>query len=247
MAPSPPKFPADVGTFIVGVSSATGIDPRVVSAWVTQEGAYTSQGSGGYNYLNLKAGPGTVGVVGTASNQSLQFRDVQSAITSTVNRLNQPFASNIVKTAQAKGTPAQQISAISNSAWASNHYGTPAGTNLFRTFSSQWGESNLTMPPMPGGKITIGVDFASGQAQSLTSEQAAQQGTPFTGQSGIGQAAGYVAGQGAKAAADVFLSGTGLRILQVLGGAILAGMGVFLLIRQIGLSAPSTPLQLALA
>src|SRR5215469_17306924 len=48
----------DETQFIVGISEGTGVDPRVVAAWVYQEGAFRSGGTGGHNYLNVKPAPG---------------------------------------------------------------------------------------------------------------------------------------------------------------------------------------------
>lgn len=131
---------SDAATFVTGVSRRTGLDPRVVIAWLLSEGAYAQGGTGGYNYLNLRPAAGDVGVVGTSSGGFAQFRNVQDAIASTVARLHNPFARGILSSAHA--TPAASISAIAASGWDASHYGGAGGPNLVGAFESLFGKGS---------------------------------------------------------------------------------------------------------
>lgn len=121
--------------FVVGVSTATKIDPRVVISWMEQEGANTPGGTGGFNYLNLRPFAGDpYKTVSTGGFE--QFASVNDAVKATVRRLNQPFAKPIVATARTKPTPAQQINAIASTGWDAGHYGGKGGVELQHTFSN---------------------------------------------------------------------------------------------------------------
>lgn len=124
--------------FIVGVSSATKIDPRVIIAWVRAEGAYAQNGTGHFNYLNLRPYPGDP-YSGVSSGNFEQFSNVNDAIKATVRRLNQPFARPIIAMAASKPTPKQQIQAIAASGWDAGHYGGSGGIKLQEIFGSLFG------------------------------------------------------------------------------------------------------------
>ena len=226
--------------FIVGVSQQSGIDPRVVAAWVKQEGAYAANGTGGYNFLNLsKATTGNVGEVPT-SKTFANFATVQDAIASTVNRLNQPFAAGI--RASVGKTPQDAISAISASGWDKNQYGGPGGPNLQATFAGLFSKAGLTSaytsPASAGGvanDIGSASDFSSYDATNLA---------------GSAKTAADAAANAAKTAADAALAVPRflakitsvdflLRAGEVIGGAVLVLVGLYLLSRQIGLASVS--------
>lgn len=141
--PTPAATAPGLADFINGVAKQSGLDPRVVEAWVTVEGAYNANGTGHFNYLNLRPAAGDVGVVGESTGKFDLFSNVNDAITSTVNRIKQPFASGIV--ASAGKSPATQLSAIANSAWSSDHYtvGGVRGEGLILSFEGQFGKDAL--------------------------------------------------------------------------------------------------------
>lgn len=121
--------------FVIGVSVATKIDPRVVIAWMQQEGANAPGGTGGFNYLNLR--PLSGDPYKTVSKGGFeQFASVNDAVKATVRRLNQPFAKPIIATARTRPTPQAQIRAISVTGWDAGHYGGNGGLALQRTFST---------------------------------------------------------------------------------------------------------------
>ena len=157
-------------TFVAGVSQATGIDPRVVLAWVRLEGAYAKGGTGGYNFLNLRPYSSDVGVTKITSGNFDNFATVQDAITSTVARLRQPFASGILATAAKKPTPAQQIAAIAASGWDAGHYGGTGGPNLLSELASIFGSKAAgDTYESPANASAVAAEAGSGSAADWTS------------------------------------------------------------------------------
>jgi len=124
--------PAD--QFIIGVSQQTGIDPRVILAWMDLEGAFTDKGTGGYNFLNIKHYTGDRAVA-VSPNGFAEYASVQDAINATVTLLHSPQYANILRTATVKPPPRQQIAAIAASPWDQNHYGGNGGQNLLNKFN----------------------------------------------------------------------------------------------------------------
>lgn len=219
--------------FVVGVSTKTGIDPRVLVAWIRQEGAYAPNGTGGYNFLNLsKDTTGNVGEV--ASNKKFaNFGTVQDAITSTVNRLNQPFAAGI--RASVGKPPGQEISAIAASGWDAAHYGGPGGPNLVAAFTGLFNKAALT-------DSYLSPASAGGVAGAAGTGSAADAGSS---DAGVRKASDAVTGA-ITAVPDFLGKITSLDFLlragEVVGGAILILAGLYLLAKQIGLSAgPDIP------
>lgn len=222
-----PKVKADEGKFIVAVSQASGLDPRVVTSWVTQEGAYADNGTKGFNFLNVKPtsqGTSYSGVPITVSKGGFeQFRTVEDAIAETANRLNQPFARGILAAgADPKATPKAEIAAIAGTGWDAAHYGGTGGSNLVNKFISQWGTASLENPSLPPGKITISPDFTGQSATVVPADQAAQ-AKPYTPGTGDGPTSAL------SAFGSAFFGSTGQRILEVVGGAALLLLGVKML------------------
>lgn len=223
-----PKFkgPGE-GKFIVAVSQSSGLDPRVVASWVSQEGAYADNGTKGFNYLNVKptaSGTSYSGVPITVSSGGFeQFRTVEDAIKETADRLSQPFAKKIIAAgADPNATPKTEIAAIADTGWDAAHYGGSGGPNLANKFLSQWGTAALDNPSLPPGKITISPDF-TGQGASVVPADQAAQAKPYTPGSGDGPASAL------SAFGQSFFGSTGKRILEVVGGAALLLLGVKLL------------------
>lgn len=155
----------DLPAFAKAVSAATGIDPRVVIAWAQAEGAYAPNGTGHWNYLNLRPAGGDVGVAGVSSGNFDQFKDLASAEASTINRIKQPFLwqdtqapPGLGAVIAAHGSPAQEIAAIGRSGWDIGHYGSPPGSKLLGDFTQLYGTKAAGAPPVtssqaiaPGG------------------------------------------------------------------------------------------------
>lgn len=115
--------------YLVTVSMATRIDPRVIIAWMAQEGAFSGKESGKYNYLNIM----------DASHHPASFASSSEAAKATIQTLRMPQYKTVLGMALAKPTPKQQIAAIAASPWDQSHYGGNGGINLQKTFASMFG------------------------------------------------------------------------------------------------------------
>lgn len=219
--------------FIIGVSAATKIDPRVLVAWVQAEGAYAQNGTGGFNYLNLRPAAGDVGVSHVTQGNFDNFTSVNAAITSTVNRLRNPFAAPILATARTKPTPAQQINAIASTGWDSGHYGGNGGVNLVNIYTSLFKNPNdhYLDPSNARGVVNTA---GTGSAATGASYDANNAVNDVTGAAGT--AANYVVNQipGVKEIRSIgdaigWIGNNWDRIAWVVGGTILVLLGFVLL------------------
>lgn len=205
---------ADEKAYVAGVSAATGIDPRVLIAWIASEG---HPGDMYHNYMNITAstarsrGIPIVGQTIPYDNPTAEFSDVQTGIRAAVTEMNALGLGNL-----SGETPREQISAIAASPWASSHYGGPGGPNLVSAFSNLFGSSALTSPGQgSSGAAAIAVGAA-----------------PFPTK--IGDARNAL--EGALKSPWEFV--TSWRFAEVLGGALLLLVGVVLLARQFGVAVP---------
>lgn len=150
--------------FIDVLSAKTKLDPRVLAAWAQQEGAYAPNGTGHYNFFNLRPKSGGsswsgVKLAGVSSRDFAQFANAQDAATETAWWLNNMSNYAGIRAAAGKGTPATQISAIAASPWDEGHYGGHGGINLKATFASLFGSKQLNTPAESvgsGGGIDVG-------------------------------------------------------------------------------------------
>lgn len=207
--------------FVVGVSAATGIDPRVLVAWVQQEGAYTKNGTGHFNYLNLKPQAGDRYSSVSPGNFE-QFNSVNDAVYSTVRRIN---SGKVIKqTAQTKPTPRQQIAAIANSGWDQDHYGGNGGVNLLNAFSGIFTKAGLDdsyVPPAQAGMVAA--EAGAGSAADWTSYDAGNAAHD------AGAAAKHIPGvEQILSIGDFFkwIGGNWDRVLLVGGGVIVVVLGL---------------------
>lgn len=142
-------------TFVNEVAKQTGLDPRVVEAWTIAEGAYAPNGTGHYNFLNLRHyAPSDVGVVGQSGGGFDQFGSLDSAIASTVARIKQPFLARFLDPViKKRGTPNEQLRAIAASGWDAGHYigryggSSIVGGKLYSDFASKYGAAALGGKP----------------------------------------------------------------------------------------------------
>lgn len=206
--------------FVEGVSKGTGIDPRVVIAWIQQEGAFKSGGTGGFNYLNITpfAGDKRAGV---SAGGFSQFNNVQDSIVATNALLHQPQYGPIIATARSKPTPKQQINAIAASPWDANHYGGSGGPVLVSVFSRLFGGNTGLNDHYvgPDQARNIATDF-QGNAADWTSID----------MTSVGNAAGQVAHDIAAPFESIgqvlsWIGNNWDRILWVIGGSILLILG----------------------
>jgi hypothetical protein len=209
--------------FVVGVSSATGIDPRVIIAWVQQEGAYAKGGTGHFNYLNLRPQAGDK-YSGVSPGNFEEYSSVNDAIFSTVRRIN---SGKVIKTtAQAKPTPREQIKAISSSGWDIDSYGGNGGKKLLDTFTGIFGNKGLDdayVSPASAGAIasTAGTGSAA-DAGSYDANNAVSDAANLPGIKqilSIGDLIGWIGGNWD-------------RMLLVGGGVILAILGILFIAKN---------------
>lgn len=207
----------DLPAFAKAVSAATGIDPRVVIAWAQAEGAYAPNGTGHWNYLNLRPAGGDVGVAGVSSGNFDQFKDLASAEASTINRIKQPFLwqdssapPGLGAVIAAHGSPAQEIAAIGRSGWDTGHYGSPPGSKLLGDFTQLYGTKAAGAPPVgPGQAIAPGGTTGGSITSSIP---------------GVGTIEGIGAG------ISRFVNFvTSVRLLELIGGLALVIVGLVIL------------------
>lgn len=218
---------SDAAKFTVGVSTATGIDPRVIIAWIQQEGAYAKGGTGHFNYLNLKPQAGDK-YASVSPGGFEQFRSVNDAVYSTVRRIN---SGKIIKTtAQSKPTPREQIRAIAMSGWDQNSYGGVGGPRLANTFTSIFGKSGLddsyVSPASAGGIAASAGTGSAADAGSFDAGNAAD---------AAGAAARHIPGvEQLLSVGDLigWIGGNWDRVLLVMGGGIVAILGILYLGRN---------------
>ncbi len=104
------------GTFVRMVRNATGIDQRVIIAWMAEEGAFSDNPTPGFNYLNIMPVQGDKHVA-IEKGKFAGFSNVQDAALATIHVIKQKNMNTILHTASLRPTPRQQITAIGNSPW----------------------------------------------------------------------------------------------------------------------------------
>lgn len=207
--------------FANDIAAYSGLDPRVVYAWATQE---TGGKALGHNWLNLRPYPGDP-YSSVTSGGFESFSSLGDAEKATERRLAQPFAKGII--GAAGEVPQAEIAAIAASNWDAGHYGGPGGPNLVATFRSIYSDAALT------SKATSGVVTPGGTTTTGGFD-------PF----GIGSTIGDITGT-FTSITDAFKFIFSYRFLEILGGGLLLLMGLYLLSKQFGVSLPKTPAQTA--
>jgi hypothetical protein len=211
--------------FANAVGAGTGIDPRVILAQEQAEGAYAPGGTGGFNFLNLRpfepnqgGATSDVGVTGTSSGGFDQFANLADAITSSIHRFDQPFASGVITAAHTAGaTPQTEITALQKSGWDAGGY-----TGLSTDFTDLFGEQALTGP---AANASVTAYPVGGGATTSTSSLG---GTLTSAVPGLSQAESLFSG------ADSFFQWIGqpanlIRVGEVIAGSLLIGLGLILL------------------
>lgn len=212
----------DLPEFAHEVSQATGVDPRVIFAQAMLEGAYAPNGTGHFNYLNIRPYPGDR-YSAVSSGNFEEFANVHDAAWSTARRIRQPFLwgsgpgeGGLGAVIAAHGSPAQEIAAIGRSGWDAGHYG-GGGSALESKFESLYGASAAQGPPRtsktalaPGGSTGTTVTGSLGHVVDAT---------------GVGGALKGVERIGAFV--------TSVRLPELLGGIVLVSIGLFILARAL--------------
>jgi hypothetical protein len=212
--------------FIGQLSKQTGLDRGVLFAWITQEGAYAANGTGGFNFLNLRVGPGGHGYSGVSESRSpagfAQFASTDDAATETAYWLNR-FSNyaGIRQTVKDNPTPQAEIAAIEASPWDAGHYG-GSSHNLLATYNRIQG-TGITAPggQDPGPTVT-----------GRVGEQA------VAAASAVGSAASGAA-KGLSSAGDALGFIFSTRFLEIVGGGILVIIGLVGLMREVGINVPN--------
>lgn len=216
--------------FAHDVSAMTGVDPRVIFAWAQQEGAYAPNGTGHFNYLNLRPYSSDVGEVQPKSSGFAWFDNEHDAAVSTARRIRQPFiwsapvlgGPGLGSVVAAKGSPAQEIAAIGRSGWDAGHYqesGGAPGSSLEAAFESLYGKGAAGSPPKTSSQV-----LAPGGTQT---------GSITSSIPGVKQAEG-IAGAIGRFADFV----TSVRLPELIGGIVLVSIGLFILARALLSTAP---------
>jgi hypothetical protein len=144
-----PTLTSSAETFATGVATGTGLNPDVVRAWVANEsawgrgnraGQYEGGGSRAFNFLNY-------GICDGCDDQ--RFGSITDAIRTVVAQLKRrrDYYGGVL--ASVNGTPADQISAIAASPWASGHYGGEGGPALVSAYKALTGSD----PAKNGGGL----------------------------------------------------------------------------------------------
>lgn len=239
-------------SFILGVSGATGIDPRVLAAEIQAEG-HPGDEPGYFNWLNIPTSTasynvskyGAPGAVSTGPGGTAAFGSLPAGVKATVT---EEYAIGL---GQERGkTVAQQISDIQHSGWASSGY--PDLPGLFISSYGQAAYASAAQPP-PANPNDIG------SATILPAGASKSQASSIAGalvNTGLGLAtlipgvnAGSIglnsptapqvsglnalinAASGTWKAILQFVKLYYLRVLEVIGGAILVVVSLFMLTR----------------
>lgn len=246
--------------FVQQVSQRTGIDPRVLVAWIQSEGA-PGNGAGYFNYLNIKTATAQslgVSVSGSGPAGTAAFGTLANGVNATVREIN---SLGLGGNRLAGKTPAQAIGAISSTGWASSHYSqTPNdrstwGLKLANTFAGIFGGSAGLSSRYQGSGTALAVASTAGTGSAADASSYTNQTTTNVLKLASGYQtvktvvdAGKQAGSGITAVGQFFGSlyteisrpHFWLRVGEVLAGSVLVLLGVWLLARQIGLQAVSS-------
>lgn len=220
--------------FVQGLAQATGLDPKVVAAWVDAEGAYSASGTGGFNFLNVRAkgarGYSGVPIPTTSSGGFAQFYSVGDAVQETAYWINQmPNYATIRSATHLR--PRSQLAAIAASPWDTGHYG--GGRKLYDAYASiikpgghwlgiDWGKVNTYFDPGGGAGLP---DPAKPVIQAGKTVQSSAEA--------VGNAASFA-----------FNPTNWLRIGYILGGGVMVLLGAVLLAKSVGalnVSGPAAP------
>ena len=227
--------------FVKDVSGATGVDPHLVAAWITAEGAYAPGGTGGHNFLNLRPYKSDVGVVGQSGGGFDQFVNERAAALSSIARIKQPFlwtspelgGPGLGAVISAHGDAVAQAQAIGRSGWDAGHYGSPPGSKLVADLAS----TNKGGPSLGKSVVTATGDLVTGNPVGAAGAVAQGAGAIASGigLGGVGSAVGGV-GAALSAPEKIYKFLTSYRFLELVGGLVLVVLGLVILGRAIATS-----------
>jgi hypothetical protein len=161
MATAPPKTSSNLTLsqvqqkFALDVAKQTGVDPRVILAQELAEGAYSSNGTKGFNFLNLR--DSTVESLGkpyeaSSSGGFAKFHDLAQAEDATIAEFKSAAIRDFV---YPYATPRTQIAGLAKSPWDGGkdpnvgHYGGVGGPKLVADFLQITNDpASLDAPPI---------------------------------------------------------------------------------------------------
>lgn len=221
--------------FVSKVAAATGLAPDVIKAWVKVEGAYAPNGTGHFNFLNLRAHGGT-GYSGVPTSTSpggfAQFATVDDAAKETAHWLNTMPNYAGIRQSTSLG-PRSQLAAIAASPWDAGHYqGGRALTNAYASVTSKASNWLGTVISDVGGIITkgpiVGGAQAVGDLPGIGGLPGVQSVTSAV------EAPGKIADEIGVVLAFAFNPHNWLRTGYIVGGGVLALLGLVLMAKSVG-------------
>lgn len=239
-----------ISQFVDGLAKATGLNKDVVAAWVLAEGAFTSGGTGHFNYLNVRPNGASsysgVPLAGVSSGNFQEFNNVNDAITETAHWIN-TFGNYAGIRASTHLGPVAQLQAITASPWDQGNY---AGGKLFADYATVTHKGSSWL----SGVVGTVTSTASGLGKGAL---AAASGNPVGGAVDVlgafgldpnhvpvvgglisaAEAPGKIAESVVSLVTWVFDPHNWLRVGYILGGSILVGGGLFLMAKSVGMSA----------
>lgn len=225
------KIHRDAETFVSTLHTLTGLDPDVIRAWARAEGAYAPGGTGGYNFLNMKAsshrGLSGVPLAGLSSKGFAQFHSPQDAATEAAYWINTMPNYRSIRAA-VHHDPVTQIAAISSSPWDAGHYG-GNGSKLLGSYNAVKGSG--------GGSWLGGVASTVGgvlDPRNLIPSWDSPAGQAVQGV----QSAADAAKSAAEAIGWVMNPQHLLRIGYIIFGGVLVLAGAVLVARAVGAPVP---------
>lgn len=157
--------------FVAQLSRLTGLSSKTVDTWVAAEGADAPGGTGGFNYLNVRARPGDTGrpagtgysgvaYAGVSSGGFAQFASAADAARETAYWIDAMPHYAGIRAAAGKGVGAE-LAAIARSPWDSNHY---------RDANGRAGGKLLAAAKGGGGGIGGAISGAAGAVGGVISD-----------------------------------------------------------------------------
>jgi hypothetical protein len=259
-APAAPAIPAGVGAgppssvnsfqreallnaFSQELAQRTGLNATVIKAWASVENAYASNGTGYFNFLNVRPAAGGssysgVPLAGTSSGNFQEFGSLQDAVTETAYWINN-FGNYAGIRAAKSQPPTAQLAAIAASPWDQGRYsgGGPLVGAYFNITKSGGGLSSLA------GSVASSVVDAAGNVNDALGHIPGVAQTESAASTASSAVSGAADAAKSTASAISWLSSWGhwARIGYVLAGGVLVLGGIVLLARAVGGPTPSLP------
>jgi hypothetical protein len=221
--------------FVARVAALTGLDTKVVQAWVNSEGAYAPNGTGGNNFLNIRESTSKSGVplAGTTSAGFAQFHSAADAADEAAHWIN--TMPNYLGIRQAtKLGPRSQLAAIAASPWDSGHYG--GGKKIYNAYTalgSGGGGGGIDFGSIANG-IRDATNPLTGSAWLITHTPGIDSLPGVKTAGSILSAPEKISNDLEKVIGFVFNPADWLRVGYIIGGGVFVIGGLFILARSVG-------------